>query len=250
MEQDKLPDTSGDKLEPGSLTSHSRVLKWLDNFWYHYKWHAVLGTFFAVVLIICTVQMLTRPKYDTMLVCANTYRMSDEEKEAFDQLLSKICPEDFNGDGKKLVNFVSYQVYSDEEMQAAKESVEADGGEFYYNAQYFSDEYDNFIFFTQTGEGAVCIVSPYLYGVLTATDPVRLRSIADLYAGGELPQGITEDGYGIRLGDTDLYAFHPEAQVLSDDLILCLLLPTVNADDDAYADSVTFFRAIADYRVG
>lgn len=253
MNQEPIPHgvhEPEEKLEPGALATNSRVLKWLDNFWYHYKWHTIIGLFAAVVIIIGVVQMFSRPKYDTMLACANPYRMSDEEKAAFDQLLSRICPEDFNGDGEKRVNFTSYQVYSDEEMRAEKESLEAESEEFFYNAQFFAKEYENFIFFTQTGEGAVCLVSRYVYENLIGTDPVRLRAISDLYPDGDLPKGVTEDGYGVIFGKTDLYIYHSEAQVLPEDLVLCLLLPTVNADKAGYADSVAFFRAMVEYRVG
>ncbi len=245
---DQKPDHGEEKLEPGTLTTNSRVLKWLDNFWYHYKWHTIITLFVAVVVIVGVVQMVSRPKYDSMLVYAGSYRMSEEEKAAFDKLLSDICPEDFDGNGEKNINFVMYQVYSSEEMQSEKESVEASGGEYYYNAQFFAEEQKSFIFFTQTGEGAACLVSPYMYGVLAGES--RLRSMKDLYPEGDLPTGTTDDGYGVTLGKIDFYIYHPDkAGAIPQDMILCLLKPTLNADETGYARSEAFFRAIVDYRV-
>lgn len=251
MDREQMPHESDGKLEPGSITTHSRVLKWLDNYWYHYKWHTIIGLFAAVVLIMGIVQMISRPKYDTMMVCANPYRMSDEEKAAFDGVLSKICPEDFDGNGKKNVNLVTYQIYSDAELQAEKEAAEVAGDEYYYNAQFLAEERKNFSSFTQTGEGAVCLISRHLYEQLISTDPIRLRPISDLYPDGNLPDGVTEEGYGITLGETDFYIYHAEVQVLSEDLIICLLKPTlVGGDKTGYAHAEAFFKALAEYRVG
>ena len=32
---------------------HGKVYRWLDNFWYHYKWPTVIIAFFAIVLYRC-----------------------------------------------------------------------------------------------------------------------------------------------------------------------------------------------------
>ena len=42
----------------------NRFLKWLDNYWYHYKWRTIVILFFAVLLIVCVVQCSTVEKYD------------------------------------------------------------------------------------------------------------------------------------------------------------------------------------------
>ena len=42
----------------------SKVLKWLDNFWYHYKWVAIIVTFFLVLGIILIVQLVSRENYE------------------------------------------------------------------------------------------------------------------------------------------------------------------------------------------
>ncbi len=55
---DQKPDHGEEKLEPGTLTTNSRVLKWLDNFWYHYKWHTIITLFVAVVVIVGVVVAL------------------------------------------------------------------------------------------------------------------------------------------------------------------------------------------------
>lgn len=247
MDNEKRPIEAEEKLEAGELSANSRVLKWLDNFWYHYKWHTIIITFFVAVFTVGLVQLLTRPAYDTMIVCAGGVMLTEEEIEELNRLMVKRCPEDFNKDGEILINFVNYQAYSNEELQKEKEAAEARGEQVILNGSYYAKEHDNFIFFTQTGEGAVCIVSPYLYENLSIEE--RLRAIPAMYEAGELPTGVTADGNGVVLGQTDLYTYSPAIQALPQNWIICLLKPTLNADEEDYARSEQFFRALIEYRV-
>ncbi len=239
-----------DKLEAGSLTASSPALKWLDNFWYHYKWTVIVVAFFVVVLIVCTVQLLSRPNYDTSVVLGCTYRMNSDEHEALNKLLVNICPSDFNGDGEKQINIMDYQVYSEEEYVAEAESYEAESDHFPINRQYNTDEYNNFNNYTLTGESSVYIISPYLYELLRTSG--RLLPLSDIYTDGELPTGAMADGYGIALSETDFYRYHPEVQMLPNSLILCLHRPTISGNssrEELYENEKTFFRAIADFEV-
>ena len=42
----------------------SKFLKWLDNYWYHYKWHTIIVAFFLIIGIISTVQIFNRETYE------------------------------------------------------------------------------------------------------------------------------------------------------------------------------------------
>lgn len=247
QEPEPRPD---DKLEAGSLVESSRVLRWLDNFWYHYKWPTVIALFVVVVAVVGIVQMVSRPAYDTAFLCAGPYRMNTEERAAFEELLADVCPEDYNRDGDKLINLVSYQIYSEEDYRKEAAAAEAVSEEFYLNTKFNSDELNNLTNFTMTGECSVYLLSPYLFDLLKTGN--RLRPVSALYPDGELPVGVTDNGYGIRFAETDLYRYHPAAQVLPDDMILCILAPTVwggSSDEDRYARSEALFCAMADYRV-
>ncbi len=243
------PERDG-KLEAGSLVDSSPTLRKLDNFWYYYKWPVIVTTFFVAVIIICAVQIISRPAYDTTLAVGSTYSMTPEERVAFEDLLERVCPDDFNDDGEVLISLVTYRIYSEEEYLAEAESYEAESDQFFINRQYNSEEYKNFNTYTMTGETSVYILSPYLYQTLRDGD--RLKSLAELYPDGTRPAGAREDGYGVTLGETDFYRYNPAAQVLPADLILCIHRPTVSGNsshEDAYADEIAFFRAIADYDV-
>lgn len=239
-----------DKLQPGDLTERSRVLRWLDNFWFYNKWKIIIGGFFLTVLIIGLVQILGQDKYDTTVAVACAYRMDTEEREKFMELMGRFCPEDYDGNGEKAVNLRWYQVYSEEEYKEAVSEAAAESMYFEVNAKYNSDEYQNFNAYILTGDSSVVMVSPYLYSILA--DGHRLMPLSEVYGDGELPVGATEDGYGIYLSQTDFYQYNQAAQPLPDTTILCLLRATVSgeaSDPDTYSHSVAMFRALADYRV-
>lgn len=246
QEETEIPAESTDKLEAGDIKVNSPVLRWLDNFWYHYKWTVIVVAFFATVLVVCTVQMVSKPSYDTHMVLGSPYLMDNEERADFEKLLSDMCPEDFNGDGKKQVSLTVYHIYSDAEYEAEKESDEHFG----INVQYNNDERGRLTNQTMSGEVSVYLLSPSLY--VNLRDNHRLKSLAELYPDGNLPAGALADGYGITLGETDFYKYHPAAQVLPANTVLCILIPTLSgrvSDEEAFAHDLAYFHAIADYQV-
>ena len=253
-EPEQEPQNDGDKLKAGDIKAASPFLRWLDNFWYHYKWTVIVVTFFVAVAVVGIVQMVTRPSYDTSVCLASIYKMDKEERADLEALFQRICPEDFNGDGEKLVNLVEYQIYSEEEFESdryeAMTNENGEGDQFQINRKFNSDEYKNFSNFTMTGETSVYILSPYLYGILR--DAERLKPLSEVYADGDLPDGALDDGFGIALKDTDFYKYNPAAQIYPEDAIICLHKPTIagrSKNEERYAEDVAFFKAIADFEV-
>lgn len=255
-EPEKEPQNDGDKLQAGDIVAASPALRWLDNFWYHNKWTVIVVTFFVAVLLIGIVQMVGRPKYDTSVCLASPYKMNKEERAELEKLMTRICPEDFNGNGEKLINIVEYQIYSEEEYESEVDRYEAmtdeegNPDQFQINRKFNSDEYKNFSNFTMTGETSVYILSPYLYGILC--DAERLKPLSEVYTDGTLPAGALPDGFGIALKDTDFYKYNPAAQVYPENAILCLHKPTISGrskNEARYAEDMAFFKAIADFEV-
>ena len=48
----------------------TKIYKWFDNFWYHYKWIAIVVSIFAVFIIVSTVQMATKEDGDIYVMYA------------------------------------------------------------------------------------------------------------------------------------------------------------------------------------
>ena len=120
-EPEQNPQNDSDKLEAGDIVAASPALRWLDNFWYHHKWTVIIVAFFVAVAVVGLVQMVNRPRYDTSVCLASPYKMNKEERADMEALFQRICPDDFNGNGEKLVNLVEYQIYSEEEFESEAE---------------------------------------------------------------------------------------------------------------------------------
>lgn len=254
MSDQRISDTETvreDKLEAVSLTESSKTLRKLDNFWYHYKWTVIVVTFFVTVGIICFVQFFSRPKYDTSIAIATSYRMKEDEYEAFEALVEELLPDDFDGNKKKNVNVIMYQYYSPAEIEQERaEAALRETDAFIINQQYNNSELGAFTNLTMTGETSVCVVSPDIYAQLI--EKKRLLPISDLYGADTLPAGVRDDGRGIDLQKTDLYKYNPAMQVLPENSILCILYPSVSghsSHEENYKQEQLFFRALADFDV-
>ena len=86
----------------------SKILKWLDNFWYHYKWVVIIVTFFLIIGIILTVQLVTRKNYDVYIMYLGDASIPDTKYQDIMDSFEKIA-DDYNGDGEILLNFSSQQ---------------------------------------------------------------------------------------------------------------------------------------------
>ena len=66
-----------EKLDTGGVSvTKSKVLTWLDNFWYHYKWHTLIAVFLIFTVTICGVQMCQKESYDMHILYAGGHSYS------------------------------------------------------------------------------------------------------------------------------------------------------------------------------
>jgi hypothetical protein len=242
--------TEDGKLCPGSLTESSRAIRRLDNFWYHHKWKVIVALFFLIVLAVGLVQIFSRVEYDVYVTVAVPYTMNSEENAELSELLQKFCSEDYNGDGDVRVYVQGYQVYSDEEYESEKAYWEAQGEKFRINSAYNQNQISSFDQYLMNGQSTLLLLSPYMYE--TKKDNGHLLPLSEVFGSDSLPDGTLEDGYGVRLSDTDFYRYNPAAQILPADTILCLHAPVLSlTSGEKYDDSAAreLFRAIVDYKV-
>ena len=102
----------------------SKVLKWLDNFWYHYKWVVIIVVFFLIVGIVLTVQLVTRQNYDAYIMYLGDAAIPDTQYQDILDSFKKVT-EDYNGDEEILINFAktAYITDKDNEMASSINSV-------------------------------------------------------------------------------------------------------------------------------
>lgn len=235
------------------LTSSNKFLKWLENFWYYHKWKVIIITFFAVVLIVGVVQMVNKTDPDIEVTVATHTVYYQENVDALEQTLTSLMGEDINGDGKKTVVLNTYKIYSEAELKAAneKETDAAGNPVIYADESYNKSQIEAYNSYIMTGQCSVMIISEYLYNDLVSrnSDEILLKPISEIY-GDNLPEGVTADGYGIRLKDTGAYKNLDAFRGLPGDSIICIMRPFVMNGDrggEKHAAAVEYFKTIVEF---
>ncbi len=253
-EEQKKPNGDEREIKPQgdhiNVTSESKILRWLDNFWYHYKWHTLIVLFAVLLIWFVTGQAANDPKEDTIVAYCGSFGFLSEETEAFREALNRTMPEDFDGNGEKYVEIVRYQVFSDQELteykKALEELVKEDPQAGIYstivNESYSAKQLSDFNNFIMLGEVSVFFLSEYMY------DNVRQRGMLV-----PLTEVLTEvpsnayDEYAVYLCDTPVYALEPGFQQLPDDTLICIAAPFKlgsSSNPETYENSCSLFRAL------
>ena len=231
----------------------SRFLRWLENYWYHYKWHTIIALFFVFTFVVILVQCSSRETYDLTVTYAGPRILNTVEQDGFGSALEAVLPADYDGNGNKAVQLVTYGVYSEEELFLAYSSEGPDGTRVtddfdYSNARKQNvDESTAFSTFVKTGESAILFVSPYVYeayGLSTLAVP-----LAETF-GSEIPEGAADD-YAVRLKDTGFYAAYATVRELPDDTLILLMRRIVygkTAKKAVYGQYEQTYRALLSYR--
>lgn len=80
--------------------------EWLENFWYHYKYHTIVVAVAFVAISVSLVQCAMRTPYDYQVVLGVcSAEMAPEQIEGIEKEIAKYC-KDQNGDGEVLVNLI------------------------------------------------------------------------------------------------------------------------------------------------
>lgn len=245
MNENKENQTSGqvqntEKLDGDSisLTGKSKLLSRLDNFWFHYKWPVIIGAFFLIVFIIGLVQILGRTDNDAAVAFAGPAYISPNDCAAIENELSKILPEDYTGDGKKIVKFSSFTVYYENDLEG-KDTSSIDLSQNSTNKGNYED-------YVSSGECSIYFVGKNFYDNFVTHN--RVQSMSDIF-GENLPEGITADGYGVRLGDLPIYQLDA-FRVMPEDTYVCLTRPYIygeSSKEDRYAEAVEVYKAIINF---
>lgn len=123
MEENKNETPSGE------IKIKEPLGKRLENFWYHYKWHSIIAAFLVVTVLICSLQMCRREKFDTYVLYAGSKTLSrgtDEDgMSEYMRIVSSLCrvAEDYDDDGEVAVSLLNYLSMTREEIEAAKENL-------------------------------------------------------------------------------------------------------------------------------
>ena len=217
-----------DKREAGEIVVNNRFLTWLDNFWYHYKWHVLVSAFFLLICVICFAQCSTRETGDVTVTFAGGYSMTAEEQATLKTTLNAVAPARKEGEGTLSTMLSTYSIFTEEELCAL-----------------FTDEeqLETFSSFVKTGESSILLVSPEVYEVQNLDYlAVPLSELFDT-----LPNGAY-DAYAIRLADTEFYQYYEAIQFLPEDTLIVMLQPMLlwgqSSDEEKYDTFLAMYYAI------
>lgn len=85
--------------------------KWLENYWYHYKWATIISAFFITLAVICIVQIASKKNYNIYIRYVGDSVITGTQYDDMTGALEKII----SGDKKDSVNFAQVAYISDDD---------------------------------------------------------------------------------------------------------------------------------------
>lgn len=225
---------------------HGKIYRWFDNFWYHHKWKTIIIAFFAITILVCTLQMCQREeeKGDIGVLLAGPYytAIANEQldAEALQKSLNLALPADYDENGTKKVEMTAYALYSEAQIK------ELAANDVQVNTQINSENYTKFFQYIQTGEVSILFLDPWLYEELLSSGV--LMNLTEIIEAPKAGAVTDENGtlYGVRLADTELYKTSAIGS-LPEDTVLCLARPIVggkSSKEAEYQKAKEYFAAL------
>lgn len=187
--------------------------KWIENFWYYYKWFFLLGVVVVTFVTICTIQYLTKSDADCGILIVSAKTIRENTCQNILNQAEEFIP-DVNGDGKKSVTIDAITLHSDLSILDRGEREQARE-----DYKHYSDE-------ILAGEACILLLDEYYFAELS--DNGNLVNLHAVFS--KLPETALNE-YGVLLKNTPLYLLDGFSD-LPDDLILCLKYAPVLSDSD------------------
>ena len=232
--EEKLP-------EQNLAIEKSRFLLWLENYWYHYKWHTIVALFFAFTLLFCLVQCVKKEEPDLLVVAAGDIAFPESDvRDAFVAAFAANAPQS-RKDEKMKVEVSHHTIFSPDQMRTLSTDDKGEYSPSMFAALQSSSqiEYDAFTSFRMTGETCLYLVSDYVY------ENSNLKEYAvpldELF--NTLPEGALDD-YSVRLSELAFYEYYSALHILPKDFRLILTKPLVvgkASKEEVYTAYVALF---------
>ncbi|MBE6607930.1 MAG: hypothetical protein E7633_05210 [Ruminococcaceae bacterium] len=236
---EKLENTeSTPYVDPNEIKRPTSFKAWVENYWYHYKWHTIVAVFAVILGAMLVFQMATKEKYDIKVIYSGPAQLDGGELEKVSNAFTELLKEDLNGDGK--INAITYGEYllSPEQQKAledeAKKQSIAENTEyvFLYTAENRNNALNNTNTLVAAGEAIICLMDKYNYDILRSNN--AFATLEDIL--GYKPD-FARDDYSVYLKDTDFGKYFESAfELLPEDTILCIRGKVVVGGDREYEE--------------
>ncbi len=204
----------------------NKAYKWLDNYWYHYKWVTLAVVFFVTVFSVLTAQMLTKEKPDAVILYGGPAVLTANETRDLETAFRNVLPSDFNADGKKLVQLETVSLMTDEQVAEAEVKAEEESSVFVYDAKALGSNKTTFTELMMSGEYVILLVDRAQYDNIL--DSGAIVPLADLFDADKIPDCAYDDS-SIVFSETPFAQFFNATDVLPEDTLLCVLQASENS---------------------
>ena len=160
---------------------------WIENFWYHYKWHSIVALFLVFVVTVCTVQMCRKEEPDLYVLYGGGKYISKQVTDGnfceFDVITSSIkqITEDYDENGNLNPLFYNIYLLSNDEIKDKGDDV--NHSVLYQNNQEFRELMFSSPYY-------ICLLSDELYLEYSKTEGVFIPLAS--YTGGAALEYLDE----------------------------------------------------------
>lgn len=191
----------------------------LENFWYHHKWKTILISIAAVIVLICTVQLVSRESVEAYFLYIGPQYMNSADIKSFTDAVDQVTDADDNGDGKLTSSLSAYTYLNDAQIEEKKNDISANGEPLYVDASANENAYEQFSYEMMVGNSIIYILDPSIYRSVIGDD--AFLKLSEVFAENELPEGAIDD-FGVRLGDTKFYKYFSDTLDIPSESIICI----------------------------
>ncbi len=250
-----MDEKNNEKIDTGEIKlKKGKFFDFIDNFWYHYKWHSIVALFLLFAVTVCTLQMCKKESYDSYILYAGGYEISRKPEngdiadyEKVTRMLERVAA-DTDGDGEVLVSLKDLFVLNDreiEEIESSDDEIEVHYPLILENREILRDTmvYSNYY---------VTLLSPAVYEEYKEIDGVKLFADLSLL---EITNesAVFYNEYAIKLSSLEFYTL-PGICDMPDDTLLCLRALSAyashfnkNESEKAYAAGIETAENIINY---
>ena len=196
-----------------------KIFKWLDNFWYHYKWVTLVTAFFTVTLLIIIIQMITKTNPDSNILYGGPAVLTANQTKEIENAFNALLPEDFNGDGEKITSLQAITLMTKEQIAKAEAEAAENSSVFVYNPQSLENNKTSFSTQLFSGEYVICLIDPEQYK--NAYKAGGFAPLSELFGENNFPEYAYDD-CALLLSETNFSKFFTAMSVFPDDTLICV----------------------------
>ena len=224
----------------------NKAIKWLDNFWYHYKWHVIVIAFAVVFLVVAVGQMVNKEKVDVYVMYAGPTAFLPGEIYDIQDDFEDFMP-DINGDGKKIVQFIDITLLTDGQVKEYMDEAEKAGTEYKPDMEYISNARQKFKLQLAAGDAYLLLLDPELYKEDYGIG--MYEKLLDL----GIETEYAYDDSAIKFKETDFGKYYSSFEKFPEDTLMCFRKLNVTGkargkkEQKKYDDQLVFMKQILDF---